>query len=132
MCEVCKNNANSRYPNYFIKLKNGKNLCGYQCSIKYRKNYNMDDIINIDDFNEPRPVTNYKKRDSFRFKSNEELLQFNEKELNRYYNDMENYKLENPYMFEHLYNIYLEDINTKNIEEEYEYSSEEDDLFIDE
>ena len=132
MCDVCKNNANQRYPDYFIRLKNGKNICGYQCSIHYRKNYKMEDIINIEDFNEPRPVKIYKEINRFYFKSNEELLQLNEKQIESYYSDMEIYKLENPYMFEHLYNIYIEDINTKNIEDEFEYSSDEDDMFIDE
>ena len=56
MCDVC----GKRVEKYWVIFKNGTKCCDYMCSVKHP--FDIREVVNIEDFSEPRPVLPKKKK----------------------------------------------------------------------
>lgn len=129
MCDVC----GKRVEKYWVVFKNGTKCCDYMCSVKHP--FDIREVVNIEDFSEPRPVLPKKKGEvNFTFKSEEELLQLNDDELLNYYEEFDYFRRYQPDKFSNDYDNYKEDQYIKEMENEYYLSTsdEEDGLFVSE
>ena len=98
MCDVCGKIVDK----YWVLFKNGTKCCDYMCSRKHP--FDIREVVNIEDFSEPRPVLPNKKENiEFVFKSEEELLQLNDDELLNYYEDFEKFRTFQPEKFKNDY-----------------------------
>ena len=69
MCSVCGKEVES----YWVVFKDGTKCCDYLCSRKV--SFDIREVVNLDDFSEPRPLIPSKKQSKgFEFKS--ETLRF--------------------------------------------------------
>ena len=103
-----------------------KNICSYLCY----KSMNMDDkdlwskVINKEDFIYLRPILP-NKRNEFVFLTNKELLNYDDSKLTEYYNDLNNYYMDNPERASMQMEIMEECYGSDTSESEYSASDEE-------
>jgi len=128
-CECCKN---TKYGKSWVLYKpceenhTEKNICSYLCY----KSMNMDDkdlwskVINKEDFIYLRPILP-NKRNEFVFLTNKELLNYDDSKLIEYYNDLNNYYMDNPERASMQMEIMAECECSDTSESEYNTSDEE-------
>ena len=138
VCECCKN---TKYGNPWVIFRpsvvfkpsvyklceenHTDNICSYLCY----KSMNVEDkdlwskVVNKDDFIDLRPILP-NKRCEFIFLTEKELLHFDDNRLIEYYNDLNNYYMENPERASMQMEI-MENCDITDSESEYSASDEE-------
>ena len=127
-CECCNH---TKYGKPWVLYKpqsfdTEKNICSYLCY----KSMNMDDkdlwskVINKEDFIYLRPILP-NKRNEFVFLTNKELLNYDDSKLTEYYNDLNNYYMDNPERASMQMEIMEECYGSDTSESEYSASDEE-------
>jgi hypothetical protein len=123
VCECCNH---TKYGKPWVVFDTEKNICSYLCY----KSMNMDDkdlwskVINKEDFIYLRPILP-NKRNEFVFLTNKELLNYDDSKLTEYYNDLNNYYMDNPERASMQMEIMEECDGSDTSESEYSASDEE-------
>ena len=90
-CNCCNKNKSGEI---WLEYKDNIKLCCYSCSKKYfeYRSFRLKDVINYKDFDFPRPVTKFVKKNKFRILSQKEIDGLNNYEYKKYYVDLIEYE----------------------------------------
>ena len=102
--------------------------CGFICHKSHASLYptrTWDEILNKEDFNQPRPILEKTEKPMFNYLSYEELQELSEDQIDLYYDLVGAQSYLNNFRYEVIQEIEAEDKRVREIEEGYDYSSDD-------